>query len=137
VCCGLRSHGSGALRDVRTEVDLRLLLDTQPTGTRAGNLMRLSGPALEVHLRSSTLIELQKALADNQPPIVYLKTGSLEYWSRDVFHTAVLVGADTISVALHDPYFAAGPQTISLQSFVNAWAQTGQFTALLRPRQKT
>ena len=64
MCCGLRSHGSGALRDVRTEVDLRLLLDTQPTGTRAGNLMRLSGPALEVHLRSSTLIELQKALAE-------------------------------------------------------------------------
>ena len=37
--------------DLRTEADLRLLLDTQPTGTRAGNLMRLSGPALEVFLR--------------------------------------------------------------------------------------
>ena len=31
--------------DIRTEAELRDLLDTQPTGTRAGNLMRLSGPA--------------------------------------------------------------------------------------------
>ena len=37
--------------DIRTEAELRLLLDTQPTGTRAGNLMRLSGSAFEVQLR--------------------------------------------------------------------------------------
>jgi ABC-type bacteriocin/lantibiotic exporter with double-glycine peptidase domain len=35
----LAHHG-----DSRPEADLRLLLGTQPTGTRAGNLMRLSGP---------------------------------------------------------------------------------------------
>jgi hypothetical protein len=29
--------------DIRTEAELRSLLDTRPTGTRAGNLMRLSG----------------------------------------------------------------------------------------------
>src|SRR5712692_1893993 len=34
----LAHHG-----DIRTEAELRLLLDTQSTGTRAGNLMRLSG----------------------------------------------------------------------------------------------
>src|SRR5438445_12853876 len=65
---------------IRTEADLRLLLDTKPTGTRAGNLMRLSGPDFEVHLRSSNLVELQQVLADNQPAIV-LKTGSLQYWT--------------------------------------------------------
>jgi hypothetical protein len=58
--------------DSRTEAELRSLLDTQPTGTRAGNLMRLSGPAFEVYLRPSNLLELQKVLADNQPPIVFL-----------------------------------------------------------------
>src|SRR5262245_23630455 len=71
--------------DLRTEADLRLLLDTQPTGTRAGNLMRLSGADLEVHLRASNLLELRKALADNEPPIVFLKTGPLEYWQMDIF----------------------------------------------------
>ena len=120
---------------IRTEADLRLLLDTKPTGTRAGNLMRLSGPDFEVHLRSSNLVELQQVLADNQPAIV-LKTGSLQYWSIDIFHTAVLTGIDTETAALHDPYYATGPQTTSLQTFKKAWAHTGQFTAFLRPRQK-
>src|SRR5947209_8798308 len=86
--------------DIRTEAALRLLLDTQPTGTRAGNVMRLSGPAFEVSLRPSNLAELQTVLADNQPPIVFLQTGPLEYWGMDIFHTAVLVGLDALSVAL-------------------------------------
>jgi ABC-type bacteriocin/lantibiotic exporter with double-glycine peptidase domain len=122
--------------DVRTEAELRLLLDTQPEGTRAGNLMRLSGTTIEVHLRRANLVELQTALADDQPPIVFLQTGALEYWTMDIFHTAVLVGLDATTVALHDPYFATAPQTSSLQSFEKAWSQTGQFTAFIRPRQK-
>jgi hypothetical protein len=125
----LAHHG-----DVRYEADLRSLLHTQPTGTRAGNVMRLSGPAFEVYLRASNLRELQQVLADQQPPIVFLRTGALEYWKMDIFHTAVLVGLDPTTVALNDPYFAAAPQTTSLQSFEKAWAQTGQLTAFLRPR---
>ena len=122
--------------DIRSEAELRLLLDTQPTGTRAGNLMRLSGSAFEVYLRPSNLVELERVLADNQPSIVFLQTGNLEYWSMDIFHTAVVVGVDAITVALLDPYFETAPQTTSLQSFEKAWAQTGQFTAFLRPRQR-
>jgi hypothetical protein len=59
--------------DVRSKADLRSLLDTRPTGTRAGNLMRLSGPTFEVYLRSSNVAELQSMLADHQPAIVFLK----------------------------------------------------------------
>src|SRR5438067_1994331 len=78
--------------DLQSEADLRVLLDTQPTGTRAGNVMRLSGPAFEVFLRPSNVAELRQVLAANQPPIAFLKTGSLEYWTMDIFHSAVLVG---------------------------------------------
>jgi hypothetical protein len=92
----LAHHG-----DVRTETELRLLLDTRPTGTRAGNLMRLSGSAFEISLRPSNVAELQRALADNQPVIVFLKTGSLEYWSMDIFHTVVLVGLDAMLSMIH------------------------------------
>src|SRR5260221_6049954 len=63
--------------DIRSEAELRSLLDTQPTGTRAGNVMRVSGPTFEVYLRPSNLVELQQILADQQPPIVFLKTGTL------------------------------------------------------------
>jgi hypothetical protein len=66
----LAHHG-----DSRTEAELRLLLDTQPSGTRAGNLMRLSGSAFEVYLRPSSLVELRTMLADNQSPIVFLRNG--------------------------------------------------------------
>lgn len=122
--------------EIRTEAEMRFLLETQTTGTRAGNLMRLSGPAFEVYLRPSNRVELQMVLADNQPPTVFLKTGSLEYWGMDIFHVAVLVGLDAATATLHDPYFATAPQTASLQTFEKAWAETGQFTAFLRPRKK-
>lgn len=121
---------------IRTEAELRALLETQPTGTRAGNVMRLSGSAFEVYLRPSNLRELEQVLAGHQPPIVFLKTGSLEYWSMDIFHTAVLSGLEATTAALHDPYFATAPQTTSAQTFEKAWAQTGQFTAFIRPRKK-
>jgi hypothetical protein len=122
--------------ETRTEVELRLLLDTQPTGTRACNIMRLSSPEFEVHLRSSNLAELHKVLADQQPVIVFLKTGSLEYWSMDIFHTEVLVGLDVATAALNDPYSATAPQTTSLPSFEKAWAETAQFAAFIRRRTK-
>ena len=122
--------------DVRSEADLRSLLDTRPTGTRAGNLMRLSGESFEVYLRPSNLAELQSMLAEQQPAIVFLKTGALQYWNMDIFHTAVLIGLDAMTVALDDPYFAAAPRLTSLQSFERAWAATGQFAALIRPRRK-
>ena len=54
----------------------------------------------------------------------------------DIFHTAVLIGLDAMTAALDDPYFAAAPQLTSLQSFEKAWAATGQFAALIRPRRK-
>ncbi len=127
----LAHHG-----DIRTEAELRVLLDTQPGGTRVGNVMRVSGLAFEVYLRPSSLVELQTGLAANQPPIAFLKTGHLEFWSMDIAHTAVVVAVDATIVALNDPYFAAAPQTTSLQSFEKAWAETGQFTAFIRPRKR-
>jgi ABC-type bacteriocin/lantibiotic exporter with double-glycine peptidase domain len=120
----------------RTEVELRSILDTQPTGTRAGNIMGISSPAFEVYLRPSNMAELSKVLSENQPPIVFLQTGLLEYWNMDIFHAAVLVGLDDVNAVLNDPYFAIAPQTTSLQSFEKVWSQTGQFAAFIRPRQK-
>jgi ABC-type bacteriocin/lantibiotic exporter with double-glycine peptidase domain len=120
--------------DVRAEAELRVLLDTQPTGTRAGNLMRLSSPALEVNLRPSNVTELQKVLADNQPAIVFIRTGPLEYWNMDICHAALLVGLAPQTAAIQDPYFSTAPQITSLDSFEKAWAQTGQLTAFITPR---
>jgi len=122
--------------DRRTEADSRLLLDTQPGGTRVGNVMRVSGPAFEVYVRPSGLVELSTILAENQPVIVFLKTGFLSYWTVDIAHAAVVIGLDATTVALNDPYFATAPQTTSVQNFEKAWAETGQLSVLIRPRKQ-
>ena len=116
-------------RGHRTEAELRSLLDTQPTGTRAGNVMRLSGPTFEISLRSSNVAELQKVLADQQPAIVFLKTGPLEYWSMDIFHTAVLIGLDATTAALKRIAVAAPPIAARRQVVLPARAGTGAKSA--------
>jgi ABC-type bacteriocin/lantibiotic exporter with double-glycine peptidase domain len=120
--------------EVREEADLRSLLDTQPSGTRAGNIMWLSSAEFAVFARSSTQADLEKALADNQPPIIFLKTGPLGYWSVDIAHAVVLAGMDSQTVALNDPFFADAPQSTALSNFEKAWAETSQFAVFLRPR---
>jgi ABC-type bacteriocin/lantibiotic exporter with double-glycine peptidase domain len=127
----LAHHG-----DLRTEVELRLLLDTQSTGTRAGNLMRLSSPSFEVHLRPSNVGELEQLLIAHHPPVIFLQTGLLEYWTMDIYHTVILVGLETATVAVNDPFFESSPQITSMPSFEKAWAKTGQLIAIIRPRRK-
>jgi hypothetical protein len=122
--------------DVRTEAELRTLLDTTAAGTPARNVMRVSSPAFEVYIHPSNLAELRQALALNQPVIVFVKTGSLAYWNMDIFHTAVLIGLNDTTAAFNDPYFETAPQTTSLDTFEKAWAQTGQFAAFIRPRKQ-
>jgi hypothetical protein len=109
----------------------------QPTGARAGNIIPPSGSAFDVYIRSSNPVEVQRALAGKRPATVFLKTGSVDYGSMDIFHTAVLTSLDALTVAIHDPYFARVPQTTSLQNLEKAWAETGQFAAMLRPRKKS
>ncbi len=53
----------------------------------------------------------------------YLHWDELRYWRKDAT-TAVL----------HDPYFGTASPKTSLSTFAKAWAQTGQLTALIRPR---
>jgi hypothetical protein len=59
--------------DVRTEAELRSLLDTRPTGAPARNVKRLSSPDFEVYLRPSNLPELQQVLAAGHRPSSFCK----------------------------------------------------------------
>jgi ABC-type bacteriocin/lantibiotic exporter with double-glycine peptidase domain len=117
----------------QTEEELRQLLGTTPAGTRAGNVMRVGQLGFEVSLRAGNLSELRAALEAGHPPLVFLQTGPLGYWTMDVFHVAVVVGIDASTVYLNDPFFDAHPQSAPLASFEQAWAATGQFAGFLRP----
>jgi uncharacterized protein YvpB len=80
------------------------------------------------------LSQLRDALTAGLPPLVFLDTGSLDYWQTNCAHMAVVVGIDDTSVYLNDPFFDTAPQQTSRTSFLQAWALNGQMVAILRPR---
>jgi hypothetical protein len=85
----------------------------------------------QVIYRSAALDELKGWLADNKPPIVFLRTLFLDYWTEDTFHAAVVVGIEGQKVYLNDPAFETAPQVCSLDSFLAAWAERDEGVALI------
>ena len=118
-----------------SEDELRQLLGTGSQGTRARELLRIASLGFDVQLQCSSLADLGAALMAGTPPIVFLDTGFLDYWSLDCPHVAVLVGMELAAVSLNDPFFDAAPQKASLAGFVQAWAANAFLAAFIRPRQ--
>jgi ABC-type bacteriocin/lantibiotic exporter with double-glycine peptidase domain len=118
----------------QTEEALRQLLSTQPSGTRARNVASLAILGFDVSLQASNVSQLRDAISTNTPVIVFLETGALDYWTLDVFHVVVLVGIDSTTVYLNDPFFDTAPHSLSLAKFEKAWAKTRQFAAFVRPQ---
>jgi len=117
-----------------SEDELRQLLGTDAGGTPAGHLSRLTSLGFDVDLRISNMAELSAALQAGTPTIVLLDTGSLDYWSSDCPHLAVLVGLDAATAYLNDPYFDTAPQKTSLAGFRQAWVANQCYAVFLRPR---
>src|SRR5262245_39590332 len=88
-----------------SEDELRQLLGTASHGTKARDVLRVVGLGFDVQLQFSSLANLGAALIGGTPPIVFLDTGTLDYWSADCPHVAVLVGLDLTTVFLNDPHF--------------------------------
>jgi ABC-type bacteriocin/lantibiotic exporter with double-glycine peptidase domain len=121
---------------VRTylEDELRRMLRTGPRGTPARNIANITSLGFNVDLKFSDAAELAAALLAGTPPIVYLETGSLDYWSTDCSHVSVLVGMDVAHVLLNDPAFDSAPQKTFLAGFLQAWAANAFLAAFIRPR---
>jgi ABC-type bacteriocin/lantibiotic exporter with double-glycine peptidase domain len=117
---------------VHSEDELRQLLKTEPRGTPARNLAHVAALGFEVEVKFSNVAELAAALLAGTPPIVYVETGSLDYWSIDCSHVAVLVGMELGAVLLNDPAFDSAPQKASLDRFLQAWADNGFLAAFIR-----
>jgi ABC-type bacteriocin/lantibiotic exporter with double-glycine peptidase domain len=114
---------------VHSEGEIRQLLQTGPRGTPARNIANVASLGFEVEVKFSNAAELAAALLAGTPPIVYLDTGSLDYWSVDCSHVAVLVGMEVATVLLNDPAFDSAPQKAALANFLQAWnGQRGHST---------
>jgi hypothetical protein len=125
----LASYGQSLSED-----ELRQLLGTGPRGTVARHIERLRALGYDVAVKFSNATELEAALLAGTPPIVYLHTGSLDYWSLACYHVAVLVGLDLTTAFLNDPFFDYAPQKASRANFHQAWAATDFLAAYIRPR---
>lgn len=117
-----------------SEGELRQLLGTGSHGTPARDVLRVISLGFDVKLHFFNLAGLGAALLAGTPPIVFLDTGPLDYWSTDCPHVAVLVGLDLTTVSLNDPYFDTAPQQTSLAGFQSAWAANEHLAAVIRPR---
>jgi ABC-type bacteriocin/lantibiotic exporter with double-glycine peptidase domain len=117
-----------------SEDELRQMLGTGPHGTVARNVERVAALGFDVEVKFSNAAELAAALLAGTPPLVYLDTGSLDYWSRDCPHVAVLVGLDLATVVLNDPFLDSAPQKTSVTGFYQAWAKNAFLAAFIRPK---
>jgi hypothetical protein len=117
-----------------TEAELCQLLGAGPHGTRARDLSLLEPLGFEVRVEIASLAQLAAALAAGVPPLVFLETSYLDYWTTRCDHVAVLVAMNLTTVSLNDPYFDTAPQQTSLAGFLSAWASNEQLAAFLRPR---
>jgi hypothetical protein len=116
-----------------SEDELRQLLGTSPRGTPARNVGHLTSPGFDVEVKFSNAAELAAALLAGTPPLVFLDTGPLDYWSIDCAHVAVLVGMELAAVSLNDPFFDSAPQKVSLATFQQAWAANAFLAAFIHP----
>ena len=64
-----------------TEDELRQLLGVAEYGAKARNILRIASLGFDVQVETSNLAHLGTALAAGAPPIVFLETTFLEYWS--------------------------------------------------------
>ena len=117
-----------------SEDELRQHLGSGPHGTRARNLFLLESLGFDVDLETSTLPQLGAALASGLPPIVFLDTSHLDYWTIRCDHVAVLVGLDLTAALLNDPYFDTAPRQTTLSGFLSAWAANEHLAAFIRPK---
>jgi ABC-type bacteriocin/lantibiotic exporter with double-glycine peptidase domain len=116
------------------EADLRQLLNTRPSGTRARDVLAVTALGFDADLVTANLAQLRDALLAGTPPIAFVDTGTLSYWQTDCAHVVVVVGLDDATASVNDPYFDAAPQQTPLDGFLKAWAQNGHLALFLRPR---
>jgi hypothetical protein len=101
-------------------------------GTPASRVKRLASAHLEVTYTSGKLSDLEIALNQRIPPIVFVNTSELSYWSEATAHAVVLLGIEQSMVTLHDPAKSNSPIQTSLGDFQLAWDEMSNLYALLR-----
>ena len=69
-----------------------------------------------------TIVELESWLSRQIPPILFVLTGELSYWTTNTQHAVVLAGFSDDDAHLFDPAVNAAPMSISTDELLLAWS---------------
>ena len=119
------------LGDDRTEDELARLLKSHPAGTASRNIRRLESWGYQVEYGQTSLARLHEYLTADLPPIIFVQTGSLNYWQENVNHAIVLVALTSEHATVIDPEFDL-PQTVPLSHFLLAWSDFDYSFAVIK-----
>lgn len=122
----LHSVGNQQPQDV-----LNTALGLTAIGIPYRNILRLSQFGVQVSLLAGEVANLRQAIDNGVPPIVFVKTGDLPYWSANTSHAVVIVGYDEESVFLNDPMFDEAPQCVRWDDFMLAWSEQDYMFAIV------
>lgn len=107
------------------------LLDVKWFGAPFSSIKALEYLGVKVEVKEGTVIELQDALLNNQPPIVGVDTKELSYTDLETQHAVVLVGWMDDTVYLLDPLMSEQPIAVSEDEFILAWLEHDYIFAII------
>lgn len=113
------------------ETRLARLLGTRTFGTPARRITRLESLGVQTMMGAYSEIVLRRWLRQDIPPIIFLQTDALAYWTVETYHAVVLVGMTEDTVYLNDPAMDTAPQVTSRASFLLAWSEFDDLAAII------
>lgn len=106
-----------------SQARLNAMLGLTSIGTPYRNIQRLADLGVFVELRTGGENDLRLAVDQGTPPIAFIMTGDLPYWSSNTSHAVVVVGYEEQTINLNDPMFDEAPQHVSWGDFMLAWSE--------------
>lgn len=110
------------------------LLGTDEIGIPASRVLRLEKWGFQVTYGTADLQMLRDWLNQGVPPIAFVQTQFLDYWTENTSHAVVVVGINDEHIYLNDPAFAIAPQIVSPDGFLAACIEMDEVAAIVTRR---
>ena len=115
-----------------TEAEISQVLGTQVWGTPSPAIRLLASLSLNVVYQAWSSAELDANIKANQPMIIFVRTGFMDYYQEDFAHAVVVVGLEQDQQFwVQDPQQPTGPNSLSWNGLLAAWSEFDYFGAVL------
>lgn len=92
-------------------------------GTPARRIIRLTRQGFDITYNDfGAVVDLESWLNRRIPPILFLLTSELSYWTTNTQHAVVLAGFSGTEAHLFDPAVDTAPTTVPIDELLLAWS---------------